>query len=49
LHERYGHVVRVAPNWLSISGSDDFDAIYGFNKLVEKDDFNTFARGRGSA
>ncbi|KAB8237406.1 uncharacterized protein BDW43DRAFT_297724 [Aspergillus alliaceus] len=48
LHEKYGHVVRVAPNWLSFSGIQDFDAIYGFNKSVEKDDFYTFGRGNAN-
>ncbi|PYI06870.1 cytochrome P450 pisatin demethylase [Aspergillus sclerotiicarbonarius CBS 121057] len=45
LHEKYGRVVRVAPNWLSFSSLEDFDAIYGFNKSVEKGDFFTFGRG----
>ncbi|KAE8380515.1 cytochrome P450, partial [Aspergillus bertholletiae] len=44
LHDKYGHVVRVAPNWLSFSDLQDFDAIYGFNKSVEKDDFYVFGR-----
>ncbi|KAF7597584.1 hypothetical protein BBP40_000062 [Aspergillus hancockii] len=30
LHEKYGALVRVAPNWLSFPGLDDFDAIYGW-------------------
>ncbi|KAE8147707.1 cytochrome P450 [Aspergillus avenaceus] len=42
LHEKYGHVVRVAPNWLSFSGLKDFEAIYSFNKSIEKDDFYRF-------
>ncbi|OOG00772.1 hypothetical protein ASPCADRAFT_125782 [Aspergillus carbonarius ITEM 5010] len=45
LHEKYGRVVRVAPDWLSFSSLEDFDAIYGFNKSVEKGDFFTFGRG----
>ncbi|PYH99651.1 cytochrome P450 pisatin demethylase [Aspergillus ellipticus CBS 707.79] len=45
LHNKYGRVVRVAPNWLSFSSLEDYEAIYGFNKSVEKDDFYTFGRG----
>ncbi|PWY94814.1 cytochrome P450 pisatin demethylase [Aspergillus sclerotioniger CBS 115572] len=45
LHEKYGRVVRVAPDWLSFSSLEDFDAIYGFNKSIEKGDFFTFGRG----
>ncbi|PWY77510.1 cytochrome P450 pisatin demethylase [Aspergillus heteromorphus CBS 117.55] len=45
LHDKYGRVVRVAPNWLSFSSLEDYDAVYGFNKSVEKDDFYTFGRG----
>ncbi|EAW07508.1 putative cytochrome P450 pisatin demethylase [Aspergillus clavatus NRRL 1] len=48
LHAKYGRVVRVAPNWLSFSSSDDFEAIYGFNKAIEKSDFYDFGRDRGS-
>lgn len=44
LHERYGHVVRTGPNSLSFSGLADFDAIYGFNKSIEKSDFYQFGR-----
>ncbi|RAH61296.1 cytochrome P450 pisatin demethylase [Aspergillus piperis CBS 112811] len=44
LHQKYGPVVRVAPNWLSFSSLEDFDAIYGFNKSVEKGDFYAFGR-----
>ncbi|KAL1964585.1 hypothetical protein VTN77DRAFT_6759 [Rasamsonia byssochlamydoides] len=46
LHQRYGHVVRVAPNWLSFSDLTDFEAIYGFNKYVEKGVFYDFWRDR---
>ncbi|GAB1193565.1 hypothetical protein APSETT444_002786 [Aspergillus pseudonomiae] len=42
LHDKYGHVVRVAPNWLSFDDLRAFEAIYGFNKSVEKDDFYVF-------
>ncbi|GIC91789.1 putative cytochrome P450 pisatin demethylase [Aspergillus udagawae] len=48
LHARYGRVVRVAPNWLSFSSLDDFEAIYGFNKAIEKNEFYDFGRNRGS-
>ncbi|PLB43524.1 cytochrome P450 [Aspergillus steynii IBT 23096] len=44
LHEQYGPVVRVAPNWLSFSTLEDFEVIYGFNKSIEKDDFYGFGR-----
>lgn len=44
MHEQYGPVVRVAPNWLSFSSLEDFEAIYGFNKSVEKDEFYDFGR-----
>ncbi|GKZ34633.1 hypothetical protein AbraIFM66950_004947 [Aspergillus brasiliensis] len=47
LHQKYGPVVRVAPNWLSFSSLEDFDAIYGFNKSVEKGDFYAFGRSPG--
>ncbi|KAI9923846.1 hypothetical protein ASPWEDRAFT_59592 [Aspergillus wentii DTO 134E9] len=47
LHERYGRVVRIAPNWLSFSSLEDFETIYGFHKSIEKGDFYTFGRGRG--
>ncbi|KAH1446830.1 hypothetical protein KXX68_005450 [Aspergillus fumigatus] len=48
LHARYGRVVRVAPNWLSFSTLEDFEAIYGFNKAIEKDEFYDFGRDRAS-
>ncbi|GFF26424.1 hypothetical protein IFM58399_01412 [Aspergillus lentulus] len=48
LHAKHGRVVRVAPNWLSFSSLEDFEAIYGFNKAVEKDEFYDFGRNRGS-
>lgn len=44
MHEQYGPVVCVAPNWLSFSNLEDFEVIYGFNKAVEKDDFYKFGR-----
>ena len=44
LHEKYGHVIRVGPNALSFSDLADFEAIYGFNKAIEKGDFYDFAR-----
>ncbi|KAI9036349.1 putative cytochrome P450 pisatin demethylase [Aspergillus affinis] len=44
LHEQHGPVVRVAPNWLSFSTLEDFEAIYGFNKSVEKDEFYGFGK-----
>ncbi|OJK04767.1 hypothetical protein ASPACDRAFT_1851729 [Aspergillus aculeatus ATCC 16872] len=46
LHQRYGPIVRVAPNWLSFSQLPAFEAIYGFHKAIEKDDFYTFGEGR---
>ncbi|KAH8700216.1 cytochrome P450 [Talaromyces proteolyticus] len=45
LHRRYGRIVRVGPNWLSFSNLADFEAIYGFNHHIEKDDFYNFGRG----
>lgn len=42
LHQKYGPVVRVAPNWLSFSDLDAFLEIYGFNKAIEKSDFYLF-------
>ncbi|RJE19119.1 hypothetical protein PHISCL_08546, partial [Aspergillus sclerotialis] len=44
LHAKHGPVVRIAPNWLSFSTLEDFEAIYGFNKAIEKDDFYLFGR-----
>ncbi|QKX53670.1 uncharacterized protein TRUGW13939_00750 [Talaromyces rugulosus] len=44
LHRRYGHVVRVGPNWLSFETLADFEAIYGFNRDIEKDEFYNFGR-----
>lgn len=38
--------MRVAPNWLSFSDLADFEAIYGFNKSVEKGTFYDFGRTR---
>ncbi|PYH79144.1 cytochrome P450 pisatin demethylase, partial [Aspergillus uvarum CBS 121591] len=46
LHQRYGPIVRVAPNWLSFSQLPAFEAIYGFHKAIEKDDFYTFGEPR---
>lgn len=36
----------MAPNWLSFSDLADFEAIYGFNKSVEKGTFYDFGRNR---
>ncbi|PYI21575.1 cytochrome P450 [Aspergillus violaceofuscus CBS 115571] len=46
LHQRYGPIVRVAPDWLSFSQLPAFEAIYGFHKAIEKDDFYTFGAPR---
>ncbi|PYH48399.1 putative cytochrome P450 pisatin demethylase [Aspergillus saccharolyticus JOP 1030-1] len=46
LHQRYGPIVRVAPIWLSSARLEDFEAIYGFNKSIKKDDFYTFGEKR---
>lgn len=44
LHARYGSVVRMGPNSLSFSSLSAFEAIYGFNKSLEKGDFYSFSR-----
>lgn len=44
LHAKYGSVVRVGPNSLAFSSLPAFDAIYGFNKHIEKGDFYAFGR-----
>lgn len=44
LHEKYGSLIRDGPNSLLFSSLSAFDAIYGFNKFLEKDDFYDFAR-----
>jgi hypothetical protein len=36
--------VRVGPNWLSFETLADFEAIYGFNRNIEKDEFYNFGR-----
>src|SRR5579871_2417222 len=46
LHEKYGHVIRTGPNSLSFSDLGDFEAIYGFHKSIEKDEFYDFGRDR---
>ncbi|PYI32403.1 cytochrome P450 [Aspergillus indologenus CBS 114.80] len=46
LHQRYGPIVRVAPNWLSFAPLPAFEAIYGFHQAIEKDDFYTFGAPR---
>lgn len=42
LHAKYGHVIRTGPNSLGFSDLSDFNAIYGFNKAMEKGDFYSF-------
>ncbi|MCJ1283212.1 hypothetical protein MMC26_002540 [Xylographa opegraphella] len=44
LHQRYGNVIRTGPTSLSISSLSGFEAIYGFNKVIEKGDFYDFGR-----
>lgn len=44
LHKKYGHVVRIAPNTLTFSDLPSFEAIYSFNKFLEKGDFWNFGR-----
>ena len=44
LHDRYGHVIRTGPDSLAFSSLSAFDAIYGFNRSIEKGDFYNFAR-----
>ncbi|MCJ1430255.1 hypothetical protein MMC29_008172 [Sticta canariensis] len=44
LHAKYGSVIRVGPNSLAFSSLSAFDAIYGFNKNFEKDNFYAFGR-----
>ncbi|MCJ1403292.1 hypothetical protein MMC11_006515 [Xylographa trunciseda] len=39
LHKRYGSIVRIGPNTLLFSDFAAFEAIYGFNKTIEKGDF----------
>jgi benzoate 4-monooxygenase len=39
-------VIRVGPNALSFSDLADFEAIYGFNKAIEKGEFYDFGRDR---
>ncbi|MCJ1391583.1 hypothetical protein MMC18_004447 [Xylographa bjoerkii] len=39
LHKRYGPVVRIGPDTLLFSDYAAHDAIYGFNKNIEKGDF----------
>jgi hypothetical protein len=47
LHETYGHVIRTGPTNLSFSSLTAFEAIYGFNRSLEKDDFYTLAATPG--
>ncbi|CRG90109.1 hypothetical protein PISL3812_07150 [Talaromyces islandicus] len=49
LHRQYGRVVRVGPNWLSFASLADFEAIYGFNRCIEKDSFYDFGRQKRKA
>ncbi|MCJ1433390.1 hypothetical protein MMC27_002750 [Xylographa pallens] len=44
LHQKYGTVIRTGPTSLSISSLSGFEAIYGFNKAIEKGDFYNFGR-----
>ena len=44
LHDSYGNVVRTGPNSLSFSSLAAFEAIYGFNRSLEKGDFYDFGR-----
>lgn len=44
LHEKYGSVIRDGPNSLLFSSLSAFDAIYGFNRSLEKGEFYDFAR-----
>jgi benzoate 4-monooxygenase len=44
LHEKHGHVIRTGPNSLSFSSLPAFEAIYGFNRSLEKGDFYDFNR-----
>ncbi|KAI9742352.1 MAG: hypothetical protein M1818_003885 [Claussenomyces sp. TS43310] len=48
LHAKYGPVVRTGPTSLSFSNLSDFEAIYGFNKAIEKGDFYSFGRDRAT-
>ncbi|RDW63956.1 hypothetical protein BP5796_10458 [Coleophoma crateriformis] len=48
LHKKYGPVVRIGPNSLSFSSLADFDAIYGYNRNIEKGDFYSFGRQKAS-
>ena len=44
LHEIYGPVIRTGPNSLSFSTLEAFEAIYGFNRSLEKGDFYDLGR-----
>ncbi|MCJ1387122.1 hypothetical protein MMC17_010251 [Xylographa soralifera] len=44
LHQKYGNVIRTGPTSLSISSLSGFEAIYGFNRAIEKGDFYDFGR-----
>ncbi|MCJ1230795.1 hypothetical protein MMC12_007469 [Toensbergia leucococca] len=44
LHQKYGNVIRTGPNSLAFSSLSAFNAIYGFNKSIEKGDFYDFGR-----
>lgn len=48
LHEKYGSVIRDGPNSLLFSSLAAFDAIYGFNRFLEKGAFYDFARESNS-
>jgi len=44
LHNKYGHVIRTGPDSLAFSSLSAFEAIYGFNRSIEKGDFYDFGR-----
>lgn len=44
LHEKYGNVIRTGPNSLAFASLPAFEAVYGFNKSLEKGPFYDFAR-----
>jgi len=44
LHDTYGHVIRTGPDSLAFSSLSAFEAIYGFNRAIEKGNFYDFGR-----
>ena len=44
LHQKYGPVIRTGPESLTFASLSAFNAIYGFNRFVEKGDFYDFGR-----